>query len=294
MRLSSVLLLVFLNLTPGFALAASLNTLCLNTEIQILTAQASGRIGICISDGQKGASLHGAEQFPLYNVVELPVAVAVLDAVDDGKIHLDGHITAEARDSGAAGQTSPQPADHTSSKTTLRDLLIRMIADNDSTATGSLIKSVGGPSVVQSVLVKKGIRGFKIDRNELDPQSSVFAHHNTGNPIAVANLLQWLVNGWLLSPASSSLLLETMSKARAFPDRLRAGLPNGWLLAHKSGTGTNSKGVATATNDVGVLIAPDAKSFVVAVVLISSSHASERDQASLIAAIARTIGGCFQ
>lgn len=294
MRLSSVLVLVCLNLTPGFAPAASLNTVCLNTEIRILTTQASGRIGICVSDGQKGASLNGGEQFPLYHVVELPVAVAVLAAVDNGQIHLDNPVTTELRSSGTPGQPSPNSADHIGAKTTIRDLLTRMIADNDSTATDSLMTRLGGPGVVQSVLTKKGIRGFRIDRDELAPRSFGSQHHNTGTPIAVANLLQWLANGWLLSPSSSSLLLETMSRTRAFPDRLRGGLPNGWLLAHKTGTGGASKGVTNATNDVGVLIAPDAKSFVVAAVFISNSRASDRDQASLIAGVARTVGTCLQ
>ena len=35
MRLSLVLLFVWLNLTPSFALAASLNTICLNTELSL-------------------------------------------------------------------------------------------------------------------------------------------------------------------------------------------------------------------------------------------------------------------
>jgi beta-lactamase class A len=294
MRLSSVLLLVCLNLTPGFALAASLSTLCLNTEIRILTTQASGRIGICVSDGQKGTSLNGGEQFPLYNVVQLPVAVAVLAAVDSGQIHLADQVTSEPHDSGAGGQPPAKAAGQNGPKTTIRDLLIRMIADNDGTAADSLITSLGGPRVIESVLTKKGIHGFRIDRDELDPRSFASSHHNTATPIAVANLLQWLVNGWLLSPSSSSFLLETMSRTRAFPDRLKAGLPNGWLLAHKPGTGNTTKGVTIATNDVGVLIAPDAKSFVVAVVLISSSNASGRDQANLIASVARTVGNCFQ
>src|ERR1700751_1920020 len=82
MRLSLVLLFVWLNLTPSFALAASLNTICLNTELSLLVARVGGRVGICVSDGTNGVSLNGGEQFPLYNVVDLPVAVTVLDAVD--------------------------------------------------------------------------------------------------------------------------------------------------------------------------------------------------------------------
>jgi beta-lactamase class A len=57
-----------------------------------------------------------------------------------------------------------------------------------------------------------------------------------------------------------------MGKTHAYSDRLRAGLPGGWLIAHKSGTGTNPKRVIDCANDVGILIGPDARSFVVAVV----------------------------
>jgi beta-lactamase class A len=293
MRLSLLLLFAWLNLTGSFALAASLNTLCLNTELTILAARASGRVGICVSDGTKGVSLHGGEQFPLYSVVELPVAVAVLDAVDRGKIHLNDVITVQADDHGSHDQNPTKLDGPNGSKATTQDLLARMIADNDSRATDSLITKLGGPRVVQSVLVKKGIRGFHLDRNELDPRSFASRHHNTATPIAVANLLQWLVNGWLLSPHSSALLLETMGKTRAFPDRLKAGLPTGWLIADKS-AGATAKDVPSATNDVGILMAPDARSFVVAAVFITNSRAGDQDRAALIANIARAVGNCFQ
>jgi len=101
---SLLLLFVWLSLTPGFALAASLNTICLNTELTLLAARSSGRVGVCVSDGTNGVSINGGEQFPLYNVVELPVAVAVLDAVDHGQIHLNDAITIQANDRGSNNQ----------------------------------------------------------------------------------------------------------------------------------------------------------------------------------------------
>jgi beta-lactamase class A len=175
--------------------------------------------------------------------------------------------------------------------------------------------------------VKKGIQGFNIDRDEReldaeeaglrwDPkytneklldqaisalpdstrESGFYAsqHHNTATPIAVANLLRWLAEGWLLSPRSSAFLLETMAKTRTFPDRLKAGVPKGWLLAHKTGTSSTWKGVTGATNDVGILIAPNAGSFVIAAVFISNSRRSDQDRAALIANVARAAGSCCQ
>jgi beta-lactamase class A len=293
MRLSLVLLFVWLNLTPSFALAASLNTICLNTELSLLVARVGGRVGICVSDGTNGVSLNGGEQFPLYNVVDLPVAVAVLDAVDRGQIHLNDLITIQTGDRGPASQNSAKLDGANDSKATTQDLLVRMIADSDSIAADSLIAKLGGPRVVQSVLVKKGIRGFHLDRSERDPRSFASQHHNTATPIAVANLLEWLANGWLLSQHSSALLLETMGKTRAFPGRLRAGLPTGWLIVDKS-AGLTPKGVPGAANDVGILMAPDARSFVVAAVFIANSRAGDHDRATMIADIARAVGNCFQ
>ena len=84
-----------------------------------------------------------------------------------------------------------------------------------------------------------------------------------------------------------------MTKTRAFPDRLRAGLPNGWLVAHNTGSSSTRRGVTSATNDVGILIAPDASSFVV-VVLIADSKASDHDRGALIANVAQAVGDCSQ
>jgi beta-lactamase class A len=84
-----------------------------------------------------------------------------------------------------------------------------------------------------------------------------------------------------------------MTKTRTFPDRLQAGVPSGWLIAHKTGSGSTRKGVTSATNDAGILMAPDASSFVV-VVLIADSKASDQDRAALIAKVAQAVGECSQ
>ena len=47
-------------------------------------------------------------------------------------------------------------------------------------------------------------------------------------------------------------------------------------------------------NDVGILMAPDARSFVVAAVFIANSRAGDQDRATMIADIARAVGNCFQ
>lgn len=43
-----------------------------------------------------------------------------------------------------------------------------MIEDSDGAATNFLVAKLGGPSRIQSVLVKKELQGFNIDRDERD------------------------------------------------------------------------------------------------------------------------------
>jgi len=291
MRLSPALLFACLNLTSGPVSALSLNTLCLETKLSVLIKNFQGRVGICVSDGRSGVQVHGNQRFPMYSVFKLAVAVAVLDGVDKGRLHLDDVVTVQQKDLGIGVQPLATLVGSNGSKTTTRDLLFRMIVDSDGAATNVLVGKAGGPRGVQSVFDAKKLKGFKIDRDERELDAS--QRHDTATPIALANLLQWLANGQLLSRGSSALLLEAMTKTRASPDRLRPGLPNGWLVAHNTGSSSTRRGVTSATNDVGILIAPDASSFVV-VVLIADSKASDHDRGALIANVAQAVGECSQ
>jgi beta-lactamase class A len=81
-------------------------------------------------------------------------------------------------------------------------------------------------------------------------------------------------------------LLDIMAQTVTFPDRLKAGVSDGWTLAHKTGTSSTWRGVTAATNDVGVLTGPDGTLVTIAV-FIADSPAAPGDRAELIASIAR-------
>ena len=79
-----------------------------------------------------------------------------------------------------------------------------------------------------------------------------------------------------------------MAESKVAPDRLKAGLAPGWSIAHKTGSSGTWAGITAATNDVGILTAPDgAKVFVV--VFVADSTAPEAKRAALIADVARAV-----
>jgi beta-lactamase class A len=58
-----------------------------------------------------------------------------------------------------------------------------------------------------------------------------------------------------------------MAQARTGPRRLKGGLPAGWSIAHKTGTGQDFRGASVGINDVGLLTAPDGRTYAVAVMM---------------------------
>ena len=69
-------------------------------------------------------------------------------------------------------------------------------------------------------------------------------------------------------------------------EALAAGLRAGWTIGHKTGTSGTRGGITVATNDVGILTAPDGTCISIAV-LISDSPAPSEARAKLMADLTR-------
>jgi beta-lactamase class A len=86
-------------------------------------------------------------------------------------------------------------------------------------------------------------------------------------PHGIVTALGALKRGELLSPASTDFMLGLMEEARTGQMRMRAAVEPGWTLAHKTGTGPDWRGASVGINDVGLLTAPDGRTFAVAVMI---------------------------
>jgi beta-lactamase class A len=73
------------------------------------------------------------------------------------------------------------------------------------------------------------------------------------------------------------------------PGRLKGLLPEGTIVAHKTGSsGKNESGLAAATNDVGIVTLPNGKHFII-VVFVSDSKADDKTRDNIIAEITRAV-----
>jgi beta-lactamase class A len=67
------------------------------------------------------------------------------------------------------------------------------------------------------------------------------------------------------------LLLRLMTDSTTGQGRLRAGLPAGASLAHKTGTAATDLGLTPATNDIGIVTLASGRRFALAAYLAGST-----------------------
>jgi len=280
-------------------------------------------VGVLNIDGGESWALHAERAFPMQSVFKAPLGAAVLKEVDRGRLSLDEVITIAEKD--LSPPFSPVADAWPAVRAyTVRELLVRAVGDSDNTAADLLMRRIGGPGVVQAWLDESKIHDLRIDRYERELQTDVYGmaafrpawkgeraftaalvqvppgtrrralaayltdHRDTTTVPAAMTFLQKLVTGQLLSPASTQLLVRIMTETKTGQGRLKAGLPPGARLAHKTGTGRTDLGVNPATNDIGVITLKDGRRYAVAVFL-AGSPASDEERDALIADVARAV-----
>ena len=277
----------------------------LQAEIESLAESLDGTLGIAVREADSAwvAQVNGSEMFPQQSVSKLWVAIAILDQVDRGQLDLSQEVTLRPGDLTLFYQPiRPLILRDGGYTTTLGDLLERAIARSDNTANDFLLRRVGGPDAVRSVLRSKGLDGIRFGPGEPALQSEIAGlewkqEYSRGRaffnareevpaerrrgafedyledpmdgaaPAAIADALARLEQGDLLSPASTDRLLSIMGRTKSGSRRLKGGLRSGWSIAHKTGTGQIFQGAQAGYNDVGLLTSPAGRTYSVAVLI---------------------------
>lgn len=131
----------------------------MHQELERFARHENARFGVYVHDLATGQrmSFHGDERWYLASSVKVPVAIAVLRAVERGDFALETPLTLRAGDYvDGAGTTNRQPV---GAALTVRWLLEQMIIYSDNTASDMLIGLVGIREVnaVTQLLVPEGL-----------------------------------------------------------------------------------------------------------------------------------------
>jgi beta-lactamase class A len=250
-----------------------------------IEAESGGRLGIALLDTQTSArSGHRAdESFPLCSTFKLLAAAAILARVDAGRERLDRRVRFEPRD---VLTYSPATKERAGGEgMTLDELCAAAMTLSDNTAANLLLSAIDGPAGMTTYARTLGDMVTRLDRTEPDlNEAQPGDPRDTTSPAAMVSDLNALLFGNALTAASKERLVDWLLANRTGDARLRAGLPSGWRVGDKTGSGEHG-----TANDVGILWPPRRAPILIAVYLTDSPKAAE-DQNAVHAAVARAIG----
>jgi beta-lactamase class A len=264
----------------------------LQKQIAEIAKEGEGKVGVfaeLIETGET-VSLNANEHLAMQSVVKLPVSMAVLRLVSEGKVDLDEVIAVKQEDYVRPNSRSPiRDANPNGVELRVRELIRYAISESDGTASDVLQHLAGDAKGVQTYLDSIGIRGIQIVRTHKEfGKEWALQYENWETPVATVQLLKKLFAADGITSEHRDLLLGHMIESQNPPKRLKGMLPPGTVVAHKTGTGGNQNGIAAATNDVGIIKLPNGNHIAIAV-LIGDSTADHATRDAVIAKIAKAV-----
>ncbi len=259
-------------------------------QLSQLTNAEMGRIGVAAYDlttGQTVAVL-GDQPFPMASTSKVAIVATFLEQVDSGRFKLSDQfpLMIPVASRKFDGPVAPvRPGMLVSAQGLIETALIR----SDNQSTDALLAAVGGPSAVNDWLRRTRIDGVRLDRDiatlvrddgAVNPATSIDERDST-TPRAMVRLLSGLYQGRWLSQSSRELLLATMARCETGKHRIPQLMPEGLVIAHKTGT------LANTASDIGIISTPDGHAIALAIYVTGQGSKQNRD--ARIASIARTI-----
>lgn len=276
-----------------FLLAVTIfSTTDLSKRMNEIAGSSQGRVGaaVLLLESGKTVEINGDERFPMQSVYKLPIAMAVLDRVDRGSLKLEQKVKVEKSELVSAKLHSPLRDKHPQGDVDLklRELLYYNVSESDGTACDVLLRIVGGPKEVSKYLNGIGIREIVVANTEMEmSKSDAVQYRNWATPKGAVALLKLLHEGKVLSAQSRELLTKFMIESPTGPKRIKGLLPQGTIVAHKTGTSNTVNGITAATNDIGIITLPNGKHLAVAV-FVSDAKADRETREGVIARIAKS------
>lgn len=228
-------------------------------RLAALERRHGGRLGVAMLDTGSGRRVihRGDERFLLCSTFKALLVAAVLARVDRGEERLDRRVVFGP---GAVLSYAPVTSRHAGGPGMRVDALCEAaITVSDNTAANLLLASLGGPAAVTRFVRGLGDPVTRLDR--IEPALNLGSpgdRRDTTTPNAMLDTLRTLLLGNALEQSSRQRLAGWMRACSTGAAQLRAGIPAGWVVGDKTGSGRHGE-----TNDVAVVWPPHRKPLLV-------------------------------
>ncbi|WSQ56048.1 class A beta-lactamase [Streptomyces sp. NBC_01217] len=238
-------------------------------QLRHLERLHAARLGVFAWNTVTGRTvLHrGDERFPMCSTFKTLAVGAVLRDLDHDGTFLSKviHYTEKDIERSGGAPVTGRP-ENLAQGMTVEALCGAAVSQSDNTAANLLLEELGGPTSVTRFCRSVGDSVTRLDRWEPELNSAEPGRvTDTTTPRAIGRTYARLASGHVLEPEDRNRLTGWLLAGTTGDKRLRAGLPDGWTVGDKTGTG--SYGTA---NDVAIAWPPCQGPIVMAV--LSTKH----------------------
>jgi len=270
------------------------STSSLRYKIQQIVSDRNALVGVSIigNDGKDTISLHGDRRFPMQSVFKFHIALAALSEIDKGKLSLYQKIDISKDKLLPEDFWSPLRDENPNGGSfTIERLIEYSVSHSDNTACDILIRLIGTPKTVEEYFKKNNIQDIQITFNEEEMQAkweNMFQNWTT--PKAASETLKMFYKNEnnLVSKTSYDFFWKTNKETTTGRNRIKGQLPEGTIVAHKTGwSGTNKEtGITAAVNNIGIVFLPNGEYFIISVFVTESKESFDTNE-KIIADIAK-------
>ena len=283
---------LFLTLTASIfssAVFAQTNTLQQKLDSIVKSKKADVGFSVLYLEDQKSVSVNGDKHYPMQSVYKFHLALAVLNQVDQGKFKLDQKILVKTTDL-LPNTWSPLRDKYPSGNVELplSEILKYTVSESDNNGCDILFRLIGGTGKAQQFIKKQGIKEISITGTEEEMhKDDQVQFRNWTTPKAANELLKKFWEGKVLQKTTGDFLMKIMEETVTGPGKIKGLLPQGTLVAHKTGhSGANKEGLTTASNDIGIVTLPNGKKMLISA-FVSMSKEDDKEIDKIIAALSK-------
>jgi beta-lactamase class A len=251
-----------------------------------LEARHGGRLGVAVLDTGSGrqAGHRLEERFPMTSTFKFLAAAFVLARVDREEESLARRIV-YTRDE--LVPYSPVTRKHAGEGgLTVGEICEAAVTLSDNTAGNLLLDSFGGPAGLTAYMRSLGDSVTRLDRRETELNEAAPGDpRDTTTPAAMLEALRKIVLGSALSTASREQLAAWLVANKTGGKRLRAGVPKGWRVGDKTGSGERN-----TTNDIAVIWPPGRAPIIVAA-YYTGARTSDDERNAVLSEVGRLAAG---
>lgn len=262
----------------------------IHKKLMILEEQSGGRLGLSALNlsNSKQILYRENERFPLCSTAKAIVCAQVLQKSMTDTSLLQKHLNFDKNLLDSSGY-APITVKYLDVGMSIEELCDAALKYSDNAAMNLLMKELGGPTAVDNSINLSGQYIFQLNRWEPELNSALPGDkRDTVTPKSMMLLLKHYLFSNVLGTSEQKQLLSWMIENTTGDARIRAGVPKGWKVADKTGTGSYG-----TTNDIGVLFPTDHKPIIVAIYFTQNDkNANPRDD--MIASATQIIVGAIQ